>query len=191
MAVKGDETKARLIEATRRLVEAKGYHGTGLNEILTASGAPRGSLYHHFPGGKDQLVGEALSAAGREIDGVVAELSATAAGPAELVAALLDALAERMVAADYTKGCPVATVALEVAATNDALQPLCDGIYTGWRRALASALLADGHDAAEVDDLATTVLALIEGSLVLARTARSRTPIEQTGRRITRLLAKR
>ena len=94
-----------------------------------------------------------------------------------------------MVAADYTKGCPLATVALDVAATNDALQAICDGIYTGWRRSLADALLADGHPAAEVDDLATTVLALIEGALLLARTARSRKPMEQAGRHIERLLA--
>ncbi|WP_248960678.1 TetR/AcrR family transcriptional regulator [Sphaerisporangium perillae] len=188
MAVKGDETRARLIEAARTLVEAKGYHGTGLNEVLAVAGAPRGSLYHHFPGGKDQLVGEALAAAGREVDGIVGELTATAPTSRELVLALLEGLADRMVAAGYAKGCPVATVALEVASTNDHLQPICGGIYTGWQRPLADALRADGHDAAEADELAVTVLALIEGALVLARAGRSRIPIEQTGRRIAKLL---
>lgn len=178
----------RLIEAARTLVEAKGYHGTGLNEVLAVAGAPRGSLYHHFPGGKDQLVGEALVAAGREIDGIVEELVATAQTSRDLVLALLDGLADRMVAAGYAKGCPVATVALEVAATNDALQLICSDIYAGWQRALAGALRADGHDPAEADELATTALALIEGALVLARAGRSRIPIEQTSRRIARLL---
>ncbi|MEV6151928.1 TetR/AcrR family transcriptional regulator [Nonomuraea sp. NPDC052129] len=188
MAVKGDETRARLIEAARTLVEAKGYHGTGLNEVLAVAGAPRGSLYHHFPGGKDQLVSEALAAAGREVDGIVVELASTAPSSRDLVRALMGALADRMVAADYAKGCPVATVALEVAATNDVLQPICGDIYAGWQGALADALRADGHDAAEADELAATVLALIEGALVLARAGRSRTPIEQTSRRIAKLL---
>lgn len=188
MAAKGDETRARLIAATRALIEAKGYHGTGLNEVITTSGAPRGSLYHHFPGGKDQLVAEALVVAGREVDGIVAEAASTARDSRELVSALLGALADRMVAADYAKGCPVATVALEVAATNDTLQAICDGIYTDWRRALAEALLADGHLATDVDDLAAAVLALVEGALVLARAARSRTPVDQAGRHIARLL---
>ncbi|GIG66601.1 TetR/AcrR family transcriptional regulator [Phytomonospora endophytica] len=188
MATKGDETRARLITATRALIEAKGYHGTGLNEVIATSGAPRGSIYHHFPGGKDQLVTEALAAAGREVDGMVAEAAATTRDSRDLVMGLLGALTDRMVAADYAKGCPVATVALEVAASNDALAAVCDGIYTSWRRALAGALLADGHPTADVDDLAATVLALIEGALLLARTARSRTPVDQAGRHIARLL---
>jgi TetR/AcrR family transcriptional repressor of lmrAB and yxaGH operons len=188
VAIKGDETRRRLIDAARTLVEAKGYHGTGLNEVLAVARAPRGSLYHHFPGGKDQLVGEALVVAGKEIDGIVEELAATAPTSRDLVLALLDGLADRMVAAGYAKGCPVATVALEVAATNDDLQLICGHIYAGWQRALAGALQADGHAAAEADELATTVLALIEGALVLARAGRSRIPIEQTSRRIAKLL---
>jgi TetR/AcrR family transcriptional repressor of lmrAB and yxaGH operons len=188
MAVKGDETRARLIEAARTLVEAKGYHGTGLNEVLAVAGAPRGSLYHHFPGGKDQLVGEALADAGREVDGIIGELAATEPTSLDLVLALFKGLADRMVAAGYAKGCPVATVALEIAATNDALQSLCGDIYARWQRALAEALRGDGYDTAEVDELAATVLALIEGALVLARAGRSRIPIEQAGRRIAKLL---
>lgn len=188
MAIKGDETRARLVEAARTLVEAKGYHGTGINEVLSMADAPRGSFYYHFPDGKDQLVGAALAAAGREVDGVVGELAATEPTSRDLVLALLDVLADRMVAAEYAKGCPVATVALEVAATNDGLQVICGGIYAGWQRALADALQVDGHDAAEADELAATVLALIEGALVLARAGRSRIPVERAGRRIAKML---
>ncbi|GGS98740.1 TetR/AcrR family transcriptional regulator [Nonomuraea spiralis] len=187
MAVKGDETRARIIAAARTLVEAQGSHGTGLNEVLAVAGAPRGSLYHHFPGGKDQLVGEALTAAGREVDAMIAGLADTVPDVRELVPALLDALADRMVAADYAKGCPVATVALEVASSNEHLQRICGGIYEGWQRRLADALRAGGHEAA--DDLAATVLALVEGSLVLARAGRSRLPVERARRQLVRLLA--
>ncbi|MEU1390520.1 MULTISPECIES: TetR/AcrR family transcriptional regulator [unclassified Nonomuraea] len=187
MAVKGDETRARIIAAARTLVEAQGSHGTGLNEVLAVAGAPRGSLYHHFPGGKDQLVGEALAAAGREVDAMIDDLAGTLPGARELVPAVLDVLADRMVAAGYAKGCPVATVALEIASSNEQLQRVCAGIYEGWQRRLADALRAEGHDAA--DDLAATVLALIEGALVLARASRSRLPVERVRRQVVRLLA--
>ncbi|MDI5978852.1 TetR/AcrR family transcriptional regulator [Amycolatopsis magusensis] len=183
---KGEETRARLVGAARELVEAKGYHGTGLNEVLAVAGAPRGSLYHHFPGGKDQLIGEALTTAGQEVDALLAELTASAVTVGRLVHALLEALAERMVAADYAKGCPVATVALEVAGSGGSLRELCGDIYAGWQQVLVHALEEAGHESAE--DLAATVLALIEGALLLARAARSRVPIERTGRRIDVLL---
>lgn len=173
-----------MIEATRDLVEAKGYHGTGLNEVLALSGGPRGSLYHHFPGGKDQLVGEALAGAGREVDGLLAELVEGTVGALELVRALLDALTERMTASGYAKGCPVATVALEVAASNDALQQITAETYQAWQRRLADRLRADGRDVVDADEVATTVLALIEGALVLARAQRSREPVDRVRRRI-------
>ncbi|MER6511971.1 TetR/AcrR family transcriptional regulator [Nonomuraea sp. NPDC001636] len=202
MAVKGDETRARIIAAARTLVEAQGSHGTGLNEVLAVAGAPRGSLYHHFPGGKDQLVGEALAAAGREVDAMIDDLAGALPDARDLVPAVLDALADRMVAAGYAKGCPVATVALEVASSNEQLRRVCAGIYEGWQRRLADALRADGHAAADhlhadehdtaddtADDLAATVLAMIEGALVLARASRSRLPIERVRRQVVRLLA--
>ncbi|MER6579655.1 TetR/AcrR family transcriptional regulator [Nonomuraea sp. NPDC001023] len=210
MAVKGDETRARIVAAARTLVEAQGSHGTGLNEVLAVAGAPRGSLYHHFPGGKDQLVGEALAAAGREVDAMIDDLAGTLPSARDLVPAVLDALADRMVAAGYAKGCPVATVALEVSSSNEQLQRVCAGIYEGWQRRLADALRADGLAAADApqpdapqpdehdmagdrrdtaDDLAATVLALIEGALLLARASRSRLPVERVRRQVVRLLA--
>ncbi|MFI7688567.1 TetR/AcrR family transcriptional regulator [Nonomuraea sp. NPDC049655] len=191
MAVKGDETRARIIAAARALVEAQGSHGTGLNEVLAVAGAPRGSLYHHFPGGKDQLVGEALAAAGREVDAMIDDLAGTLPAARDLVPAVLDALADRMVAAGYAKGCPVATVALEVASSNEQLRRVCAGIYEGWQRRLADALRTEKHDAGDdtADELAATVLAMIEGALVLARASRSRLPVERVRRQVVRLLA--
>ncbi|MFG2003354.1 TetR/AcrR family transcriptional regulator [Spirillospora sp. NPDC048911] len=188
MAVKGDETRARLIAAARTLIEARGYFGVGLNEVLEAGKAPRGSLYHHFPGGKDQLAAEALAASGKEIDDLIRGLADALPGTRELIEAVMDALADRMEEAGYTKGCPIATVALEVAATNDSLQKVCADAYTGWQRALADRLAADGRTPDEAGDLASSLLSLIEGALVLARAQRSRTPIERARRTAVILL---
>lgn len=189
MAAKGDQTRARLIDAARTLVEERGYFGAGLNDMLAAGKAPRGSLYHHFPGGKDQLTAEALAASGREIDGLVRGLAGTVPSTRALIEGVLDALADRMERAGYAKGCPIATVALEVAATNDVLQKACADVYDGWQRTLAERLVADGRSPDEAESLAYSLLALIEGALVLARARRSRTPIEQARRSIATLLA--
>ncbi|MGP3932965.1 TetR/AcrR family transcriptional regulator [Nonomuraea sp. KM88] len=188
MAVKGEQTRARLIDAARTLVEERGYYGTGLNEVIDAGRAPRGSLYHHFPGGKEQLAAEAVAASGREVDALIRSLADEAAGTGALIDAVLDALAGRMEAAGYAKGCPIATVALEVAATHDALQQVCADAYDGWERALADRLVADGRPPAEAEDLAGSLLALIEGALVLARARRSLVPVERARRVVAVLL---
>ncbi|WP_026400506.1 TetR/AcrR family transcriptional regulator [Actinomadura rifamycini] len=188
MAGRGDATRARLIEAARALVEERGYFGAGLNDVIAAAKAPRGSLYHHFPGGKDQLVAEALAVSGREVTELIAALAEEAPGTAGLVEAVLDALADRMEAAGYAKGCPIAAVALEAAAGDGALQRACADVYRGWERALADRLVADGRSPARAGDLAGALLALIEGALVLARAQRSRAPVERARRAVRPLL---
>ncbi|MFC5828897.1 TetR/AcrR family transcriptional regulator [Nonomuraea insulae] len=186
MGRKGDETRGRLLDATRDLIEAGGYYGAGLNQVIAASGMPRGSLYFHFPGGKDHMVAEALKRGGREIDQIVRDLSDAAPDTLTLVTGLLALLADRLEGSLWRKGCPVATVALEMAATSDPLQEVCAEVYGSWEQALRDRLIADGHP--DADDLATTVLALIEGALLLARAHRSREPIDRVARRVALLL---
>jgi len=186
MGAKGEETRARLVQATRALMEAQGYFGTGLNQVLAESGAPRGSLYFHFPAGKDQLVGQALAEAGREVGELIGSLSGS---PANMVRELLDILGNRMEQSGYTKGCPLATVALEVSASNEPLRRLCADAYADWQQALAELLVQAGRDPAGADASAGTVLALLEGALLLARVQHSRTPLDRAARAAELLLA--
>ncbi|WP_104819860.1 TetR/AcrR family transcriptional regulator [Kitasatospora sp. MMS16-BH015] len=188
MGAKGEETRARLVQATRALTEAQGYFGTGLNQVLSESRAPRGSLYFHFPSGKDELVGQALTEAGREISTLIAAC-ADGSPAATVVDRLITALATRMADSDYTKGCPLATVALEVSASNEPLRRLCATAYTDWQHALADLLTHEGHPPATAEATASTTLALIEGALLLARVHRSRHPLDQAARTLTTLLA--
>lgn len=170
---KGTETRTKLLDTARNLVEARGYFGTGLNQILQTSGAPRGSLYFHFPGGKDQLIGEAIARSGDDI----AELIATveAADAREFVQRLLAMLGDRLESSDWTSGCPIAAVALDVASANDTVQRACSAVYGQWESALRERLTAYGHP--EPERLSASVLALIEGGLILARTHRDRRPL--------------
>ncbi|WP_165985562.1 TetR/AcrR family transcriptional regulator [Streptomyces sp. YIM 98790] len=184
MGQKGTETRKRLLDATQDLVETGGYFGTGLNQVIGRSGAPRGSLYFHFPGGKDQLVGESLRRSGRVIGEELAELAESASSAAQFAAAALRHLGDRLEESGWHKGCPVATVALETAATSDALQQICAEVYGSWEAALRERL-AGRPDAG---DLAVTVLALIEGALLLARAHRSREPLDRVARQIGALL---
>ncbi|MFC3981903.1 TetR/AcrR family transcriptional regulator [Streptosporangium jomthongense] len=186
MGRKGEETRTRLLDATRELIESGGYFGAGLNQVVAASGAPRGSLYFHFPGGKDQLVGESVRRAGHEVGRIVRELAESAPDAVSLVTGVLALLGDRLEASGWRKGCPVATVALEMAAVSDPLQEVCAEVYGSWEEALRHRLAVDGHP--EPADTAATVLALIEGALLLARAHRSREPLDRVARGIATLL---
>ncbi|MEV4222544.1 MULTISPECIES: TetR/AcrR family transcriptional regulator [unclassified Nonomuraea] len=175
MGKKGAETRLRILEATQELVEAGGYANAGLNQVIAASGAPRGSLYFHFPEGKDQLVGESIRRAGAAIGSAFDDLA---------VDEVLRLLGDRLEESGWRKGCPVATVALEMAAASDPLQQACSEVYTSWEAALRTRL-AGRPDA---DDLAVTVLALIEGALLLAKAHRSREPLDRVAAVLAGLL---
>jgi len=184
MSAKGDQTRARLLDAARDLAETGGYFQAGLSQITADSGAPRGSVYFHFPGGKDQIITEALGRSGEEIAGLIARApAATAAG---LVSTLIDMLADRLEDSGWRKGCPVATIALDVASRNDAIQQACSAAYSAWEQALRDRLL--GYGSGNAGEAAATVLALIEGALILARTHRSREPLTRAKRAAARLL---
>ncbi|MEV0386204.1 TetR/AcrR family transcriptional regulator [Nonomuraea sp. NPDC050643] len=183
---KGAETRVRLLDATQELLESGGYFGAGLNQVIAAGNAPRGSLYFHFPGGKDQLVAESVRRAGTAIGTALADLADSAPTAEAMVESVLTFLGERLESSGWRKGCPVATVALEMAADNDALQEACAEVYASWEAALRARL--DGRPGA--DDLAVTILAMVEGALVLARARRSREPLERVGRQAKALLAR-
>ncbi|MET8426318.1 TetR/AcrR family transcriptional regulator [Nocardia sp. NPDC004860] len=180
MGQKGAETRDRLLDATQELVEAGGYFGAGLNQVIALSGAPRGSLYFHFPGGKDQLVGESVRRAGAVIGDSLGALADSELPVADFVDLVLQQLGDRLETSEWRKGCPVATVALETAAANDSMQQACSEVYSSWEETLRARLA--GQPGA--DDLATAILALIEGALLLARAHRSREPLDRVGRQI-------
>lgn len=184
MGSKGAETRQRMVDATLGAIERRGYFGAGLTQILADSGSPRGSLYFHFPGGKDELVVAAVRQSADVVEQALSEVDV--ADPAAAFAAVLDFFGERLEASGWECGCPIAAVALEVAATNDAIQQACAAVFARWTEALRIGLAAAGRDDAE--DLAPGLLALIEGALLLARTQRSREPLDRAARTARLLL---
>jgi len=173
------DSRRRMVDAAVELFRAQGYHATGLNQLVAKGGAPKGSMYFHFPGGKEQLAVEAM----RESAGRVRELlrGAADAAPdaATAVALVIDALATELLDTDFRCGCPLATVALEAAARSEPIAAACAEGYRSWREAIAERLTRQGFAAAPAAALATVVLASIEGALLLARAERDLTALRQ------------
>ncbi len=155
----------------------QGYAATGLNEIVTASGAPKGSLYFHFPGGKEQLALEAMELSGGQLRAAIAATMASGGGPRESLGRLVDALAAGLEASGYRDGCPIATVTLESASSSEPIRLTAERVFSSWLGALRDALRDGGMDAASAERRALHVLAAVEGGLLLARAQHDLAPL--------------
>jgi TetR/AcrR family transcriptional regulator, lmrAB and yxaGH operons repressor len=186
---KGEATRAKMIATTATLLQKQGYHATGLSQILADSGAPRGSLYFHFPGGKEELACAAIVASGDAWRERIAAVVEHARDPGAAIEATCDALAAMLVESDYETGCPVATVALEAAAASDQVRQACAEHYGTWRRIVAERLRATGASAAQSEKLATFVLATVEGALLLSKVERDPTPLRVVGKMLRALVS--
>lgn len=177
-----------MLETTADLLQRQGYAATGLNQIVDESGAPKGSMYFHFPGGKEQLAALALERASQVLDERLAQVLAAAPSAARAVSAMAAHFALELESSKFTKGCPFATVALEQSAASDVLQRVCSEIYTRWHAGLEALLRRDGHRPARAESLAAFCLSAIEGALLLCRAHRSTKPLQQTAAELRRLL---
>jgi TetR/AcrR family transcriptional repressor of lmrAB and yxaGH operons len=175
---KGERTRARLTAAAAALLQRQGFHATGLSQIVEESGAPRGSLYFHFPGGKEELVIAALHESGAAWRERVEAIVDAAPDLGTAVVEVCRMLADELEASGWQLGCPMATVALEAAATSEPVRTTCAAHYAGWEAAIATRLVAGGVPAPAAHGMAMFTLASIEGALLLARVERSVRPIE-------------
>jgi AcrR family transcriptional regulator len=174
-------TRERILEASGELFRRQGLTGTGIKQILDEAGAPFGSLYHHFPGGKEQLAAETIRRAGAHYGELVAQkLLAEPDIVSGLRAAFRDAGAT-LEATDYADACPIETVALEVASTNTALRLATAEVFDSWLDALGLLLVREGLDQATARSLALTIVSALEGAFILARTARTTDALEACG----------
>lgn len=166
--------KAQIIDATCELLESQGFHGTGLNQIVKASGAPKGSLYHYFPEGKDAIAEAAIEQASRTVaERIQAGLASGDA--AEAIPAFVANIAHFVEVSGFRSGGPLMTVAMETATTNDRLNQACHAAYTRLQQAFAAKLAESGYSRAP--DLATFVTAAIEGGIILSRVQHSGGPL--------------
>jgi TetR/AcrR family transcriptional regulator, lmrAB and yxaGH operons repressor len=166
------DARPRAIRATSVLLQRQGYAATGLEEILTTSGAPKGSFYFHFPGGKEQLATEALTEGGHAVREALHAVLDGAATSGEAVRRFAELEARQLERSRFERGCPIATVALEMASRSDSVRRAADAAFESWVALLASRLVDDGVPRADARVLAQWAIATLEGALVLARASR-------------------
>ncbi|MEU4928080.1 TetR/AcrR family transcriptional regulator [Streptomyces yokosukanensis] len=180
-AISTHETRRRIVHAGTELFRRSGYTGTGMKQIAEAAGAPFGSIYRFFPGGKAQLGEEVVRTSGA----VHLELVTTLMAPYEdRVAATADAFAAAagtLAELDFADPCPIATVALEVASTNESLRQATSEVFDSWIGHLAAYYAEGGIPEPVARRTASSVIALLEGAFMLGRAARSTEPVRAAG----------
>jgi AcrR family transcriptional regulator len=182
------ETKDRLLRAGERLFRAQGYSGTGLKQLAAEAEAPWSSMYHFFPDGKEQLAEEVIRYGGELYAQMIRQCFAAYPDPRQAVAAMFSGEAKILRSSGFRNGCPVASVALDVASTTETVRKPCAEVFASWISALAEGIAASGMPRETATDLASYILASLEGAIILSRTSRSVKPLEQTAQFVLRTL---
>lgn len=180
MTRQGEETRTRLIRTATALFQSQGYHATGVAAILSSAGVPKGSLYHHFPGGKEALTVAAVDWLAEEMAGRFARATSGGIPASKQVLRLFTDTAAWLEAHDYSQGALLSLLAQEVEPSETALRSRVSQAYRDASDQLAEALEAGGADAPR--DLAVTVLAALDGCVARARAQRSSAALHDTGR---------
>jgi AcrR family transcriptional regulator len=174
-------TKDRIMFASAELFRRHGYTGTGLKQVVAQAEAPFGSLYHFFPGGKEQLGEEVIRASGAFYLQLWHAIADPAPDPVTAIEDFFAGAGQTLVDTDYADACPIATIALEVASKHETLRIATADAFTSWIEAITQYLAAAGLDAATARRLGLSALCGLEGAFVLARALRSVEPLEAAG----------
>jgi AcrR family transcriptional regulator len=178
--VAGD-TKVRILDSSGELFRRQGYMGTGVKQILEEAGAPFGSLYHFFPGGKAELGAETVRRAGALYGLLLGEFAGPEVELAGGIRAFFAGAAETLVETAYADACPIATVALETSSTDEELRRACADVFNAWIEGGTERFVLEGLPRAEARALVIQMLAALEGAFVLSRALRSTEPVELAG----------
>jgi AcrR family transcriptional regulator len=174
-------TKDRIMDSSAELFRRQGYTGTGIKQILAAANAPFGSLYHFFPGGKEQLGAETIRSSGGLYMQLFATIAAQAPDVPTAIAGFFSGAAETLLQTDYADACPIATVALEISSSNEQLREACADVFDGWIAGATEYFAAAGIPRARARELALSMLCLLEGAFIFCRALRSTEPLQVAG----------
>jgi TetR/AcrR family transcriptional repressor of lmrAB and yxaGH operons len=181
------DTRDRLLNSAAAQVQRYGLHGTSLNSILDEGGAPRGSLYYFFPGGKEQLVLEATVRTVGIITKILEEMLATQS-PGSAVRAYFAAAAHELEASGFLVGCPVTPIIMDIDEASATLATVCRDAMTTWRDLYIKGFTAAGMPNVRAHALATLAIAALEGALIMARAARNTEAIFTAGEEVAAVI---
>jgi AcrR family transcriptional regulator len=174
-------TKDRIVDSSAELFRRQGYAGTGVKQIVAAANAPFGSIYHFFPGGKEQLGAEAIRSSGRLYMQLVAGVAGQGPDLLAAVAAIFAGAAETLLETDFADACPIATVALEVASTSEPLREATAEVFESWIAGATEWFAAAGIPRERARELAFSTLSLLEGAFIFCRAMRTVEPLRMAG----------
>ena len=171
--------RERMVISAALLIRERGAQPTAIADVLEHSGAPRGSAYHYFPGGRTQLLCEAIDYAGEYIAARIAD----AQSGLDVLDDLIAHYRRQLVRSEYRAGCPVVAVAVEAGDPDKQEQatPVIDraaAVFARWTDLIAARLVADGVSAARAEELAMLSTTSIEGAIVVARASRDLRPLD-------------
>jgi AcrR family transcriptional regulator len=177
----GSSTRERIVESSATLFRRQGYTATGVKQIVADAEAPFSSLYHFFPRGKDQLAGEVIRSSGLFFQQLVESVFDAAPDVLEGVRDCFAGAGETLRQTSYADACPIATVALEVASTNEPLRLATAEVFEGWIRSGTERFARAGLPEASARELAIAMITALEGAFVLSRAMRTTEPLEVAG----------
>ena len=180
LSVITSDSRNRMIQSAALLFRENGYSGTGFRDVIAHSGAPRGSIYHHFPGGKEQLAADTVEWAGAVIERQIAR-AAQHGDPIAALRIFVNAWREVLEDSDFRAGCPIVAVAAEADAGSTATAAAA-GAFARWQELIARTMVDAGVSRTDARRLATLVVAAIEGAILLCRARRDIRPLRDVHR---------
>jgi AcrR family transcriptional regulator len=181
--------RERMVISAALLIRERGAHATAISDVLQHSGAPRGSAYHYFPGGRTQLLCEAVDYAGEHVATIIAE----AANGLHLMDTLVDKYRRQLLDSDFRAGCPVVAVSVEAGEDDgERMAPVVEraaSVFDRWTDLIARRFIADGIPRERASDLAVLATTALEGAIVLARVRRDLIPLDVVHRQLRELLS--
>jgi AcrR family transcriptional regulator len=183
------DARQKMIDSAVLLFRERGIDGTAFSDVLAHSGAPRGSIYHHFPEGKAQLAREATERAGELMAGLF-ERQLTAAGPAAAIDAFVAFWRTTLTSSDFEAGCPIAAAAVAGHDTPGA-RDAAGVAFARFQELCAADLVARGVEPERAASVAALVVSAVEGAVILCRAQRSLEPLERTAAEISRMIGER
>lgn len=178
--------RERMVFSAAQLIRRDGVAATGLRDVAEHAGAPRGSLQHYFPGGKEQLVNEAVEWAGRYASKRIARFLATMSRPTpgRLFTAMVRQWIDEYRSAGFARGCPVAAATVDCADSVESTRAATAAAFAAWRRPIARELRAMGVPSGKADALATLMVSALEGAILMARAEQSVRPLRTVAREL-------
>jgi AcrR family transcriptional regulator len=181
-------TRDRIVAASLELMRRNGYAGTGVKAILLASDAPYGSLYHHFPGGKEELGAATIREGGIAYLALVQSFFPQGVDVFDAVDDFFEGAAAFVESTAFVDACPIATIAGEIASTSEPMRNAAADAFASWLAVLELRFTEAGIEPERARELAVEFFCSIEGAFLLSRTTRSAEPIRIAGRAATRAL---